>query len=46
MPAPDQSLGQYVHGVPVTNKPATGGNIPVHGAAVPVTTPASGAPQP
>lgn len=46
MAAPDQSLGQYVHGVPVTNKPAHGGKVPVHGAPPVVTQPASGAPQP
>lgn len=46
MPAPDQSLGQYQHSVPVTAKPAHGGTVPTHGAPPVVTTPPSGAPQP
>lgn len=46
MAAPVQSQGQYVHGVPVTASPASGGKIPTHGAPVVVTQPASGAPQP
>lgn len=46
MPAPDQSQGQYVHGVPVTAHPATGGLVPTHGQPVVATQPASGAPQP
>lgn len=46
MPAPDQSQGQYQHGVPVTNKPAHGGQTPTHGAPPVVTDPISGAPQP
>lgn len=46
MPAPDQSQGQYVHGVPVTAKPPHGGNVPTHGAPPVTTTPPSGAPQP
>jgi hypothetical protein len=46
MPAPDQSQGQYVHGVPKTAQPVHGGKVPTHGAPVVVTTPASGAPNP
>lgn len=46
MAAPDQSLGQYEHGKPVTAKPAHGGKVPTHGAPPVVTTPISGAPQP
>jgi hypothetical protein len=46
MPAPDQSQGQYVHGIPVTAAPVHGAKVPTHGSPPVVTTPPSGAPEP
>lgn len=44
MPAPNQSLGQYVHGEQKTAQPSHGGVVPTHGSPPVVTTPPSGAP--